>query len=108
MSFCRKCDYQRYKQKEKEYVKQYYKNNYLQNLYNISPEEYDKMLKEQNNCCKICKTSQEKLKVTLAVDHCHKTGKVRGLLCNKCNLALGLLKDDLALLQEAINYLSMK
>ena len=42
----------------------------------------------------------------LYVDHCHKTGKIRGLLCNSCNTALGLLKDDISLFKRSIDYLN--
>jgi hypothetical protein len=56
-------------------------------LYNLSKEDYLKMKKEQNNCCKICKKSPGKK--SLCIDHDHKTGKVRGLLCSYCNLAVG-------------------
>ena len=63
---------------------------------------YDMMIKEQNGFCKIC---GEKQKRRLDVDHCHTNGKVRGLLCNKCNQAIGLLGDNIDMLQKAIKYL---
>lgn len=57
----------------------------------------------QNGCCKICKSKEnEKF---LSVDHCHKTNKFRGLLCQKCNTGLGLFNDDQKLLLIAIEYL---
>ena len=55
---------------------------------------------EQHNLCKIC--SKEK---QLMVDHCHTTGKVRGLLCGKCNKGLGHFKDDIQVIKNIITYL---
>lgn len=74
-------------------------------------QTYFDLLENQNNVCKICNKpetfknycSQRVRK--LAVDHCHKTGKVRGLLCNKCNKAIGQFSDDINLLKSALNYL---
>ncbi len=51
--------------------------------------------------CSICGTTDKKLKL----DHCHKTGKMRGLLCHFCNVGIGLFKDDIAILKNAIIYL---
>jgi len=68
-----------------------------------------KLYEEQGGKCKICSTPMEKEpknKVDCAcVDHDHKTGKIRGLLCPKCNMAIGLFKDNIELLKIAINYL---
>lgn len=59
--------------------------------YGISLEQYNKILNQQNNCCAICGKSEPKQR--LAVDHCHNTGKVRGLLCTYCNLSLGVYEN---------------
>ena len=67
---------------------------------------YTTLLQEQNNSCAICKKSRQLLDRDLAADHDHVTGKVRGLLCAKCNLALGLLTDNTQVLVNAINYLN--
>lgn len=84
-------------------------NNYLKNNYKITQQEYEKLEEKQNHTCAICKTSGFKMREhhfkKLVVDHCHTTGKVRGLLCHNCNRALGLLKDSKSALQNAINYL---
>lgn len=74
--------------------------------YGISLEEYNGMFADQNGCCKICKTHQVEFKRKLHVDHCHKTGKVRGLLCHNCNLAIGCLKEDPAIIAAALEYVS--
>ena len=60
---------------------------------------------KQNYCCAICKTHSDLLPRNLAVDHCHTTGKVRGLLCTNCNIGLGMLKDSSEILNLAIKYL---
>lgn len=73
--------------------------------YGITPEDYDEMYSKQEGKCAICKSHQLSLKKKLCVDHCHKTGKVRGLLCNNCNLGLGSFKDDKIILETAIKYL---
>lgn len=69
--------------------------------YGITPGEYIDMLLDQDKRCAICNTRDY-----LVIDHCHATGKVRGLLCNKCNLGLGLFKDNVDSLQNAIKYLT--
>jgi len=60
-------------------------------VYRLSKADYDRMLIAQNGACAICK---RKSKRRLCVDHCHVTGEVRGLICHKCNTALGLFDDD--------------
>lgn len=77
----------------------------LKAKYGISIEEYNKMFLEQNGSCKICKTHQSELPKKLAVDHCHESGNVRALLCARCNTGIGLLKEDISILAEAIKYL---
>lgn len=70
--------------------------------YNISMAEYKAMILKQDNKCAICGNTQNK---ALAVDHNHTTGEVRGLLCTSCNVGLGLFKDRIDLLLQAIEYL---
>ncbi len=67
--------------------------------------QYQNLLLEQNNQCKICGVEPDPDGRKLAVDHCHTTGKIRGLLCSNCNTALGLMYDNKDLLQKAIDYL---
>lgn len=69
--------------------------------YHITEVEYKKLLVE-NKACQICGVSFTE---TPHLDHDHKTNKIRGLLCKRCNLALGGFRDDPALLQKAYNYL---
>jgi hypothetical protein len=72
--------------------------------YGISFDDYQRMLIEQNGVCKICRKPEKKGK-SLSVDHNHKTGKVRGLLCSRHNTGLGCFEDDAALLRSAADYL---
>lgn len=86
----------------------------LKFVYGITLEDYEILLQNQNGCCAICSTTTNTIKQTkitsnkylhFAVDHNHNTGKIRGLLCNQCNRALGMFKDDPTLLLKALNYL---
>ena len=71
--------------------------------YGISAADYDALLKRQNGACAICRRrSRERL----CIDHCHFTGMIRGLLCSRCNLGLGMWKDDQASLIAAVAYLA--
>ena len=72
---------------------------------NISTFEYAKMLVEQNNACAICGIEATEFKRELSVDHNHETNKIRGLLCDNCNVGLGNFKDSTTLLSVAIEYL---
>ena len=78
------------------------RKNKLIKKFGITLEHFNLMLKNQNNKCAICKKEECR---NLAVDHDHKTGKIRGLLCLNCNTGLGSFKDNLDLLLKAINYL---
>jgi len=74
--------------------------------YGLTLKEYEKICEEQGHKCAICgKQKQELRHQRLNVDHDHSTGAVRGLLCNVCNRAIGLLRDDAGLLRAAADYL---
>jgi len=69
-------------------------------------EDYERILTEQNGACSICGTDQPGVgRLRLVVDHCHATGRVRGLLCSNCNAGLGYFRDNPSLLASAISYL---
>ena len=81
---------------------EYRRNHRLKARYQITLEEYDLLFEKQKGRCAICdKTENRKL----AVDHCHVTGKVRGLLCTKCNFGIGYLNHSIPTLESAIKYL---
>lgn len=75
----------------------------LKNRYNMTVEQYHTLLINQDGRCKIC--SKRQARRSLAVDHCHSTNVVRGLLCDKCNMALGLIHDNLDILDGMKQYL---
>ena len=81
----------------------------LKSMYGITLDLYRTMFSKQNGRCAICRKSEiQKIRgkiKALSVDHCHKTGKVRGLLCDSCNNGLGRFKDSLKLLALAMEYL---
>lgn len=74
--------------------------------YGITIEDYNRMFEEQGGCCKICKRHQSEFKKRLHVDHCHKTKRVRGLLCFGCNIALGKINDNPAIIEAMLEYLN--
>jgi hypothetical protein len=76
---------------------------YLKRLYGITPEQYEEMERKFNGTCWICGGKPRTRK--LAVDHCHKTGKVRGVLCGSCNRGLQFFRDKPALFRRAADYL---
>lgn len=82
-------------------------SHYIKKMYGITVEDYNRLLGEQRGLCAICMQPETRPnRERLCIDHCHKTGKIRGLLCQKCNSALGYMKDDPATLQRAITYLN--
>lgn len=104
-SRCSKCIYDSYyknKNDKDKYIKKLYQIKYY---YNLSKEEYEKLVNNCNNSCLICRKSSTELKTGLCVDHSHKTNKIRGLLCQDCNRGLGMFKENIQFLKNAINYL---
>jgi hypothetical protein len=87
-----------YKQRRKQSSRKWY----LKSTHNITEEQYDKLFNKGAGECWICKKSTE---YSLNVDHNHATGQIRGLLCGKCNRALGLFQDNKNIMKAAIKYL---
>ena len=93
-----------FNRRQKEDYFDYYKNNSLIREYNIDLDTFKSMLKKQNNKCVICGNEFKNSK-SIHVDHNHKTGNVRELLCSKCNTGLGMFYDNIESLANAIKYL---
>lgn len=109
---CKKCDTQARRNYELKYgdrLKPARRNNRMKHIYGITSEEYDIMHDQQGGVCKICGEKGFKMnkghRNGLVLDHCHSTGKLRGFLCPNCNRGLGLFKDDVVRMKEAIRYL---
>lgn len=120
-------DMYKFKHEAKAYLKRWYKKNktkiannqrariklhpirrrnaVLKSKYGITIDQYYAMFKKQNNSCKICKVKKHQRKSDFVVDHCHKTKRVRGILCFRCNVILGQLKDNPKLFRRAALYL---
>lgn len=98
----KKHDKEKYqKRKLRDDLKELDRDSAYKRKYGISLEDYNRMYKEQNGCCAICgKFSTRRL----AVDHNHKTGVVRGLLCTYCNFFLGTLENNLDVLDKSLIY----
>jgi hypothetical protein len=86
------------------------KDRSLRTIHGITLKDYNRLLEQQGGICAIC--GQEEIgkdrngeKKVLSVDHNHKTGKIRGLLCSKCNHGIGLMRENIKILTNAINYL---
>ena len=79
------------------------RNAFLKRHFGIDQKEYENILEKQDFKCAICLKS--KSSKNLDIDHCHTTGKVRGLLCRSCNMGLGYYKDNPELLEKAADYL---
>jgi hypothetical protein len=117
MKRCQKCgevkDDEEFSKDRKKWCKEcvafwlvQYKLNYnLKTKYGLTRDAYNDLLKGQDNKCAICGTHKKELPRSLSVDHNHKTEKIRGLLCTRCNQGLGLFLDDPELLRKAAEYL---
>lgn len=121
-SSCKKCSNNRYyawvKKKKLENPfkrkhpgkfgsKEYQRSVRLLHTFGITIENYNSIFTEQEGCCYICRKPQIELNKPLSIDHCHKTGKIRGLLCNLCNTSIGGFRNNVVSLENAINYLKI-
>lgn len=104
--------------KIREYQKLYRESNKeklrdaeRQRKFGITKQKYAELFLSQNGVCAICEkpetATRKGVVKALAVDHCHETGKIRGLLCSDCNTGIGKLKEDRKILISAIRYLKM-
>ena len=106
---CKKKKHHEYYLKDKDRFKRLVRGRALKQ-YGLTFEDQEQMLREQNNKCAICCKEiflfGSSKKLTAHVDHDHKTGKVRGLLCQECNTGLGKFRDNTEYLLGAISYLN--
>jgi hypothetical protein len=99
--------------KQKDYTPEKGRDKNLRHKYGITLEEYNNLLEKQDNKCAIClstdpagrKSGRGGSANVFVVDHCHKTEKVRGILCHRCNRSMGVIGDNINTLQEMIKYL---
>jgi len=104
---CTACGKRRAKEwgkKNKQRRKRHSRSAKLKSKYGITINEYSELFEAQKGVCKICGHEHERR--PLNVDHCHSTGRIRGLLCDKCNLAIGLIGDSKDLAMVIVRYLS--
>lgn len=108
MGHCKTCDHvkkQKYKERNYRKTRDIEHDCHLRRTYNITLIKYNEMLDQQDNKCAICGVHKDTLTRGLYVDHCHATGKVRELLCTRCNSVIGYCKENSNNLLNAINYL---
>jgi len=102
-SYCKDChsDYYKTRCPEKRRLEA------VKSRYGLSPEDYYQLKASANSTCQTCGELEGNSKPTkLVVDHCHETGIVRGMICDRCNRALGLVGDNIKTLSNLISYLS--
>jgi len=104
MSHCKDCHKAGMRAYASDHADKKRAKNLLTN-YGITVEQYDEMLARQDGGCGICGAKTDSQGRRLHVDHSHETGRVRGLLCDPCNRAIGLMRDDIDRLKMAIKYL---
>ena len=109
--YCKPCEIARKRARRRatspELKSKMHRRRNLKRNYGITVEQFDEMYERQGGCCAICGTTEPGGRGRFHVDHCHDSGKNRGLLCHHCNTALGLFKDNPELLQAAIEYLEV-
>jgi len=76
-------------------------NRHFESAYGLTSQQVQDLKDKQKGLCALCETRQ-----AISVDHCHRTGKVRGILCRQCNTGIGQLDDDPKLLEKAVEYLT--
>jgi hypothetical protein len=114
---CKSCDTKArkaYHDKHYHTVRAKHRDNQRKFKYGLTKEGFEKLFLEQGGCCAICGTKlsdefgRHHKHNKLVIDHCHSTGRVRGLLCTMCNKGIGLLKDDPSIVDRALNYLNQE
>lgn len=106
---CKECHYLQmssYKKQNRKIDPNKYKHRKLKERYGISLKEYEKLLEKQKHKCLICEKHKSKFNIALAVDHCHKTNKIRGLLCFNCNTKVGHVETNPEIYLKINSYLN--
>ena len=103
--------------RRRAYVRKHYKENKRKHQdqmhkyrYGITPRQYKELLAKQKGCCAVCGTSKNPRKGhedRMVVDHDHRTGKTRGLLCHRCNIVAGMIESDFTTALKIIGYITL-
>lgn len=107
--WCKVCMNSREREKK---TSEFYRKHDLKRKFGITQEDYEKILESQNGVCSICECEEstkhryKEGSQNLAIDHCHETGIIRGLLCSNCNRGIGMFKDNPKFLISAAEYLN--
>lgn len=109
-SQCKTCRYAQlrvWRKKKPDHYKKHYRAARLKGVYGITESQYDEILLRQNGCCAICLRDAKTFTTRLAIDHDHRTGQIRGLLCTYCNhRTVGRYREEhVPLLERVITYL---
>lgn len=108
-SHCKSCESLAYLARRNKNPEEFSERNWevkIKRVYGIDKSQYETLKTSQGDCCVICKIPAAKLSKRLFVDHCHVTGQVRGLLCDRCNKVLGMVTDSTELLDAMNEYLN--
>lgn len=101
--YCKSCDLKRQRTAER---KQQHRRAKTLRQYGVTEEQYQALYKKQNGKCALCGNPETDARHgRLSIDHNHETGEIRGLLCGRCNMAIGLLRDDPVLARRVAAYL---
>lgn len=95
----------KYADKKPDLMKAKDRKNSLKRFWNMTVEQFEEMKAAQGETCALCPKTESNPHKALCIDRCHETGKIRGLLCDNHNRAMGLFKDSIEDMEKAINYL---
>jgi hypothetical protein len=112
----RKQQFRKYREENAEYFRNYMREYQLKNKdalsesrrawrYGMTVDEMNERLEEAGDICPICHAAYGTETTKKCIDHCHETGEIRGIICNKCNIAAGMLQDDVQAVKRLAEYL---
>lgn len=102
---CKEVETRKRRAERPELFKLKRKRAFLKEKFDMTIEQWQQMFESQNGRCGICRRAQTEYKRSFAVDHDHASGKIRALLCDKCNTGLGQFRDSIKILEAATEYL---